>query len=455
MAAWNSSQPRIEALRARWDQDPSSRLSLQLAEEYRRSGELDQALHVLRKGIENTSSIAAEVALGRCLLEANDVAAAKVHLGRAIERDPTQMVAYRHLIEVHVGLGEQAEAESALEIYRQLNPTDPDLDGLKARVARTGVSPPADPEANRSSPRQAADGDQVGPDAPPPPSPRSPVETASFEPLGPQASEERAERTLDAPSAPEAPGPTFDLSEARAPTPETEASADADSDAPEAEAETGPPSTRSESRPTSPFVSFLDRTEDENVLERSDAPKQLEAIAPVQAEPEDTPSRFGFAGNWPEADVDREHTEPFFESEDPVFQAPQEGVEEHAVVVENGELFALEQVERDEFDLFKLPSRPLRRRRHSSAVSEVRSDPVRTATATLSRLYREQGHEEEADLLDRQAEGDRVPADEVVPALKVVDLAPLRQLRETRGVARRRLVVAAYLDRLTEARDVS
>ena len=419
MAAWNSSQPRIEALRARWDRDPSSRLSLQLAEEYRRSGDLDQALHVLRKGIETAPSIAAEVALGRCLLEANDLAAAKVHLGRAIERDPTQMVAYRHLIEVHTRLGDRSEAGAALDIYRQLNPTDPDLGELAARVADAApaaveVAPPVVDAASEDvlppetlSPRRQTQ----------PPSP-SAVETASFRPL-------------------ESAG---DVDPVQAP--------------PTVEAETSPHTPRS----AAPFVSFLDRAEDETSTADDFDPTSEAETAPPR---EDPPSRFGFAGEWQPSDVPAEETVPFFEVEDSVFQAPQAGVEEHAVVVDSGELFALEQIERASFELFALPSRPLRRLPGGeSAVANAPADagestPAPSPTKTLSQLYREQGHGEEADHLDLQVQGHTPSGVVAPPKLKAVDFAPLRQLQAARAAERRRLVVAGYLDRLKEARDVS
>ena len=416
---------------------------------------------MLRKGIETTPSIAAEVALGRCLLEANDVAAAKVHLRRAIERDPTQMVAYRHLIDVHTRLGERAEAESALEIYRQLNPTDPDLGELASRLAEPGSEeaasedPPPHAEAEDlglgedSTPSTTATASAVHqPEAEK--SPVSTVDTANFQPL--------------------------------------ESGRPSDGAVPAAEGGTMAPDRGA--RSATPFVSFLDRTEDETPAagEAGDEEREPERSTP----PGDPPSRFGFAGTWPETDVGEE-TVPFFEPENPVFRAPQEGAIEDAVIVESGQLFVLEEIERDSFELFALPSRPLRRIRRThapveapaEAPAEVRAEapfevpagvpvevpdeapldvPVevdddetagaQAPTETLSRLYREQGHDEEADELHLQARG--ATPSEVVErrALKAVDFVPMRRLQATRGAARRRLLVAGYLDRLADARHV-
>lgn len=489
MAAWNSSQPRIEALRARWDRDPSSRLSLQLAEEYRRSGDLDQAMHVLRKGIETTPSIAAEVALGRCLLEANDVAAAKVHLGRAIERDPTQMVAYRHLIEVHTRLGDHEEAEAALDIYRQLNPTDPELDDLAARLTRP--EPEAEEDSEPTTPSSSGFGEAAPASGettlPPMPSGHPErasgpgVETATFQPLSETEPPPAATPEVSAPPTPPlrssgkaTPFVSFldraeNESELEA-APETESVPEPE---PEPELEVEPdlevePEPEPEPEVTEPLseaqafaaTAFKD-TVTEHVVSEDAISEGPVSHPPVPRAPDPAPSRFGFAGTWPEDEVRAEETVPFFEPENPVFQAPEPGDLEHAVVIEAGQLFALEEIERDEFELFALPSRPLRRPRRRavmpSAPGEAESGqgPTQTPTQTLSKLYREQGHEEEAERLERQAQGVDSPEVAADPELKAVDFAPLRQLQGVRGVARRRLVVTGYLNRLTEARDVS
>src|SRR6185369_11558849 len=64
-------------LRERWERDKSSRIFLQLAEEYRRRGLHAEALEVLETGLGfHPGYLAAQVALGRCRLEAGQPEAA-------------------------------------------------------------------------------------------------------------------------------------------------------------------------------------------------------------------------------------------------------------------------------------------------------------------------------------------------------------------------------------------
>jgi DNA-binding SARP family transcriptional activator len=64
------SAEHLRELRQRWERDPKSRAFLQLAEEYRRAGRLDDAVHVLQAGLqEHPTYLSAQVALGRCLMD--------------------------------------------------------------------------------------------------------------------------------------------------------------------------------------------------------------------------------------------------------------------------------------------------------------------------------------------------------------------------------------------------
>ena len=88
------SDERLNQLRQRWERDPKSRAFLQLAEEYRRAGRLSDALHVLRAGLEeHPTYLAAQVALGRCLVETDAPDDANEILERALPDHPAPLVA--------------------------------------------------------------------------------------------------------------------------------------------------------------------------------------------------------------------------------------------------------------------------------------------------------------------------------------------------------------------------
>ena len=97
-------------LRERWERDKSSRIFLQLAEEYRRRGLHTEALEVLETGLGfHPGYLAAQVALGRCRLEAGQPQAAVKVLERVLTQDPTQAVATRLLAESWLQLGDSRQ----------------------------------------------------------------------------------------------------------------------------------------------------------------------------------------------------------------------------------------------------------------------------------------------------------------------------------------------------------
>lgn len=147
---------RLESLRTRWESDKGSRVFLQLADEYRRLGRAEDAVAVLEEGLtENPRYPAAQVALGRCRLELGRADAAAETLERVVENDPTQMVAYRLLVDAYVAQGKPEEARQSLRVYSLLNDADPDIAELRRRIGQleredrtggTAGSLPAEPE---------------------------------------------------------------------------------------------------------------------------------------------------------------------------------------------------------------------------------------------------------------------------------------------------------------------
>src|SRR4051794_30339106 len=101
-------------LRERWERDRSSRIFLQLAEEYRRRGLYPEALEVLETGLGfHPGYLAAQVALGRCRLDAGQPTAALPVLEKVLKQDPTQAVATRLLVETWLQLGDARNAREA------------------------------------------------------------------------------------------------------------------------------------------------------------------------------------------------------------------------------------------------------------------------------------------------------------------------------------------------------
>jgi Flp pilus assembly protein TadD len=162
-------------LRERWERDRSSRVFLQLAEEYRRRGLHTEALEVLQVGLSHHPGyLAAQVSLGRCRLEAGQAGEAAEVLTRVLSQDPTQAVASRLLIEVWLQLRDAERARAAIDRCKLLGVQPAEMQGYEGRLTellaqQDSLAPP--PAATQPAPpAQPAAATRPAPEALPPPS---------------------------------------------------------------------------------------------------------------------------------------------------------------------------------------------------------------------------------------------------------------------------------------------
>jgi tetratricopeptide (TPR) repeat protein len=103
--------PRIEELRRRVERDPASIAFAQLAEEYRRAGNYDEAVRVCRTGLaQHPTYLSARVTLGRTLLELQQFDDAQAELESVLQAAPDNLAAIRALAEIHQRRGNLDEA---------------------------------------------------------------------------------------------------------------------------------------------------------------------------------------------------------------------------------------------------------------------------------------------------------------------------------------------------------
>jgi len=147
---------RLAQLRSRWEADPASRIFLQLAEEYRHLGRLNEALSVLDAGLkEHPGYLSALVAKGRCLLELGQPEPAREVLERVVRQDATQAVANKLLVRAYLDTGQADRARERLDLYSLLHDGDPEIEELRGRIRRldaSGTPAPARPEPQRPEP---------------------------------------------------------------------------------------------------------------------------------------------------------------------------------------------------------------------------------------------------------------------------------------------------------------
>jgi len=94
--------PRIEELRRRVDRDPASIAFAQLAEEYRRAGDSEEAVRVCEAGLaQHPAYLSARVTLGRALFELGHLEEARAEFTRVLETAPDNIIAQAKLAEIH------------------------------------------------------------------------------------------------------------------------------------------------------------------------------------------------------------------------------------------------------------------------------------------------------------------------------------------------------------------
>jgi tetratricopeptide (TPR) repeat protein len=156
--------PRIEELRRRVQKDPASIAFAQLAEEFRRAGEHDEAVRVCRTGLaKHPSYLSARVTLGRALIELEQYDDAHTELDYVLRSAPENLAAIRGLAEIHQRRGELAEALKQYQTALGIAKHDPELEECVQELSRQlggAVEPRADargpgkPEGRASGIRQ-------------------------------------------------------------------------------------------------------------------------------------------------------------------------------------------------------------------------------------------------------------------------------------------------------------
>ncbi len=117
----------IEKLRVRVEKDPNSRFFLPLAEEYRKSGMLDEAISVILRGLQHQPGYtSARVALGRLYLEKDMMNEARAEFENVVKAIPDNLFSHKKLSEIYKSAGETDKAVQECKKVLELNPLDED-----------------------------------------------------------------------------------------------------------------------------------------------------------------------------------------------------------------------------------------------------------------------------------------------------------------------------------------
>ncbi|NJD54835.1 MAG: tetratricopeptide repeat protein [Nitrospirae bacterium] len=155
----------IEKLKEKFEKDPNSKLFLPLAEEYRKEGMLDEAIDVLRAGVEKHQAYtSAKVLLGKIYLEKGMLDEARREFEGVIASVPDNLFAHKKLAEIYRDTGEATLAIKAFKAILKLNPMDEDtlnnlkeLEALAAGIADQGQPVVEETGAELKMPEEPAD----------------------------------------------------------------------------------------------------------------------------------------------------------------------------------------------------------------------------------------------------------------------------------------------------------
>lgn len=123
----------IARLSERFNKDPTSRIFVQLADAYRKSKMIDEAIDVLNQGLEHHPNYPlAHLIRGKCLFDSRNYNQAKESFEKTISLDPQNVVAYRMLAQTCAFLKDN---DGLIAAYKGILALDPFDTTVKEKLA--------------------------------------------------------------------------------------------------------------------------------------------------------------------------------------------------------------------------------------------------------------------------------------------------------------------------------
>jgi len=125
----------IAKLTGRISKDPKSKLFVPLAEEYKKAGDIEMAIHVLLEGLKNNPEyVTARSSLGKLFLAKGDLSGARKEFEEVVKTTPDNFMAQKKLGDVFILQNSPQDALSHYKIALSLNPGDGELASLISDV---------------------------------------------------------------------------------------------------------------------------------------------------------------------------------------------------------------------------------------------------------------------------------------------------------------------------------
>jgi tetratricopeptide (TPR) repeat protein len=135
MARNSTQNPQIYDYLRKYQEDPTSRVFAPLAEAYRKSGLVDEAIEIAREGLAiHPAFVGGRVALARALYDKKNYQEVIDELAPVVRDVPDNLVAQRIIAESYLMLGHVADALSSYKMLLYFAPSDPETAKLVSEL---------------------------------------------------------------------------------------------------------------------------------------------------------------------------------------------------------------------------------------------------------------------------------------------------------------------------------